>query len=69
MLHAHLQVAQIMDLFEVRCSITEFQPGTDPVTWTSTPMSLILPDDWMQDDALSTTLRLLALWSERTIHP
>jgi len=66
MLHAHLQVAQIMDLFEVRCTIHEFLEGQEPVVWHSTPQSLVLPDGWEQDDALSTMLRLIALWSEMT---
>lgn len=69
MLHASLQVAQILDMFEVRAVITEFQAGEDPTIWTSSPMPLVLPGDWEQDDALSTILRLIALWSERTIHP
>lgn len=67
MLHAHVVVGQIMDMFEVRCTITEFSPGVDPVTWTSTPESFVLPDGWEQEDALSTTLHLIRLWSERTI--
>lgn len=66
MLHAHLQVAQIMDLFEVRCTIHEFQEGAEPVVWHSVPQSLVLPDGWEQEDALSTMLRLIALWSEMT---
>lgn len=67
MLHAVIYVDQILDLFQVRAIITEFHAGADPVTWTSAPSSHVLPDDIEQEDALSTTLRLLALWSERTI--
>lgn len=67
MLHAQIQVAQVLDMFEVRATITEFQPGVDPVFWSSRPESFVLPDDWQQEDALSTVLRLIALWSERTI--
>lgn len=67
MLHAQLQVAQVLDMFEVRVRITEFTPGADPVVWSSKPESFVLPDEWQQEDALSTVLRLIALWSERTI--
>jgi len=66
MLHAHLQVAQIMDLFEVRVSIHEFHQGLEPEVWHSVPQSLVLPDGWESEDALSTILRLIALWSEMT---
>lgn len=66
MLHAHLMVVQIMDLFEVRAVITEFDAGAEPVIWKSSPRSLILPDGWEEDDALTTTLRLISLWSEVT---
>jgi len=66
MLHAHLQVAQIMDLFEVRVTIHEFYEGQEPVVWKSVPQSLVLPDGWESEDALSTILRLIALWSEMT---
>lgn len=67
MLHAHIQVAQILDIFQVRASITEFFPGEDPVLWTAPERTLILPDGWEHDDALTTTLRLLRLWSGVTI--
>lgn len=66
MLHAHLMVVQIMDLFEVRAVISEFSPGHEPTIWKSVPRSLILPDGWEEDDALTTTLRLISLWSEVT---
>lgn len=67
MIHAHLQVAQILDIFEVRAVIHEFEPGQEPAIWTSRRVTLTLPDGWERDDALTTTLRLLALWSEMTI--
>ena len=67
MLHAVIYIDQILDLFQVRVVITEFQAGADPVIWTSAPSSHVLPNDVEQEDALSTILRLLALWSERTI--
>lgn len=67
MLHARIEVAQVLDMFEVRAVITEFQAGADPVLWESRPQSFVLPDGWEREDALSTTLSLLALWSERTI--
>lgn len=67
MLHARLEVAQVLHLFQVRCLITEFAPGTDPVQWSSQPLTLELPEGTDDEDALSTVLRLIALWSERTI--
>lgn len=67
MLHARLEVAQILDMFQVRVLITEFAPGTDPVHWVSEPQQFTLDDSDIHTDALSTVLRLIALWSERTI--
>lgn len=67
MLHARLEIAQILDMFEVRAVITEFQAGTDPVVWESTTEAITLSDEWEKDDALSTTLNLIRIWSERTI--
>lgn len=66
MLHARLEIAQVLDMFQVQAVITEFHAGEDPTVWSSQPASLMLPDGWEQDDLLTTTLRLLALWSEST---
>lgn len=67
MLHARLEIAQILDMFQVRCVITEFAPGTDPTQWSSKPLTIVAPD--IQDDssALSTVIALFRLWSELTI--
>lgn len=68
MLHARLEVAQILDTFQVRAVISEFAPGTDPVVWTSAPLTLELPDDVISQDALSITIECFRLWSEMTNH-
>jgi hypothetical protein len=68
MLHARLEVAQILDRFEVRVAITEFAPGTDPVFWSSAPLILEMPEDADLEDVLSTVLTLIRLWSESTNH-
>lgn len=66
MLHARLEVAQILNVFQVRAVISEFQPGTDPVIWTSSPLTLDLPDDMLENDALTITIECFRLWSEMT---
>lgn len=67
MLHARLEVAQILDLFQVRVQITEFSPGTDPVIWTSSPLQIDLPEDVKDQDALSIVIQCIRLWSDMTI--
>lgn len=67
MLHARLEIAQILNVFQVRCVITEFSPGTDPTFINSAPLTLELPDEEMDRDVLSITLDLIRLWSEMTI--
>lgn len=69
MLHARVEVAQILDTFQVRAVIHEFAAGTEPVVWTSAPITLNLPDDMIIEDALSITIECLRLWSEMTIRP
>lgn len=66
MLHARLEVAQILDLFQVRAVITEYSNDADPVVWVSENVTLELPDDVMDEDALSIVIRLIGLWSEST---
>lgn len=66
MLHARLEVAQILDHFQVRMVIHEFAPGTDPVIWESAPVTVEMPKDLEHSDALSTTMRLIQIWSEMT---
>lgn len=66
MLHARIEVAQIMDVFQVRAVIHEFAPGTDPVTWTAKNLTLELPDDVISQDALSIVIECIRLWSEMT---
>lgn len=66
MLHATLQVGQILDVFEVRVVISQFEAGQDPVLWESMPEILNLPPEFENSDPLSTLIALLALWSERT---
>lgn len=67
MLHARVEVAQILDTFQVRAVIHEFAPGTDPVVWTSKPLTLDLPDSTLEEDALSIVIECIRLWSEMTI--
>ena len=69
MLHARLEVAQILDTFQVRAVIHEFAAGTEPVVWTSSPITLHLPDDMLNEDALSIIIECFRLWSEMTIRP
>jgi hypothetical protein len=66
MLHARIEVAQILDLFQVRAVITEFSPGTDPVVWSSGNLTLDLPEDVTNEDALTIVLAAIRLWSEMT---
>lgn len=66
MLHAVVTVDQIMDLFQIRVQIAEFQAGQDPVVWISSPITCSLPDEDIEMDALSTLLSALRVWSEST---
>lgn len=66
MLSARIQITQVLNHFQVGCEIVEFSPGTDPVFWRSTPLVFVLEDMDPEEDALSTTLTLLRLWSEKT---
>lgn len=67
MLHARLEIIQVLDQFQVRVLITEFEAGSDPVHWVSVPQTLPLLDVDHNADALSTVIRLIGLWSEMTI--
>lgn len=67
MLHARLEIAQVLDQFQVRCVITEFAPGTDPTTWVSPVLQVDHPDSLEDSSALSTVIDLIRLWSEMTI--
>lgn len=67
MLHARIEVAQILSMYQVRCVITEFAPGTDPTTWSSKPLTIDFADAAESHDALTTVLELIRLWSEMTI--
>lgn len=68
MLHARLEIAQVLDHFQVRCVITEFSPGNEPEQFATKSEFLELPAELVQADSLSTILGLIGLWSERTIH-
>lgn len=67
MLAARLTVVQVLDHFQVGIAITEFAPGVDPVTWTQSALQFTVDDLPDTSDALTIVLRLIALWSERTI--
>ena len=67
MLHARIEVAQILDIFQVRCVIHEFAPGTDPVIWSQHPLTIPLPGELEDASPLSTVIALISLWSEMTI--
>lgn len=67
MLHARLEVAQILDMFQIRCVISEFAPGIDPVYIDSGNQTIVLEELDDHEDALSTVIRLIRLWSEMTI--
>ena len=67
MLHARIEVAQILDSFQVRAVIHEFSPGSDPVIWESINSTFPLPAFLENADALTITLELIRLWSEKTI--
>lgn len=67
MLHARVEVAQILDTFQVRAVIHEFSAGQEPVIWSSKPVTLEFPDDVLNEDALSITIAAIRLWSEMTI--
>lgn len=67
MLHARIDVAQILDRFQVGCEITEFTAGEDPTVWTQRPVLFTVEDGSLSDDALSTVIKAIRLWSEMTI--
>lgn len=67
MLHARLEIIQVLDHFQTRFVITEIAAGQEPATFIQEPMTLDMPEIDNHHDALSTILALLRLWSERTI--
>lgn len=67
MLHARIDVAQILGMFQVGAEITEFSAGNDPTVWVMRPILLELPDSADSGDVLTNIQTILALWSERTI--
>lgn len=68
MLHARIDVAQVLDMFQVQAVIHEFAPGVDPVVWKSAPITLELPAEAESQDALSTIFDVIRIWSESTNH-
>lgn len=66
MLAARLTIVQVLDAFEVQCAITEFSPGREPEHTTSKAGPFLLEAGWEKDDALSTVISLISLWSEET---
>jgi hypothetical protein len=60
-------VQQVMDLYEIRCSIRHTYDDADPEWFHSAPVTLILSDQTMSQDDLTITLALMRLWSEMTI--
>lgn len=67
MLHARIDIAQVLDMFQVSCEITEFHAGEDPTRWIERPVVLTLEEPDTHMDSLATVIHLLTLWSERTI--
>ena len=67
MLHARIEVAQILDTYSVRAVITEFHPGTDPEVFTSDSGPISMHESLIDADSLSIILEALRLWSESTI--
>lgn len=67
MLAARITVVQVLDAFQVSAAITEFSPGRDPEQFASESRTYFLDDLSTKEDALSTVIRLIRLWSEETI--
>jgi len=67
MLHARLEMIQILDVFQVRAVITEILPGAEPAIWSSKPLTVPLDELAGNEDALSTAIAAFRLWSESTI--
>lgn len=66
MLHARIEVAQVLDSYAVRCVITEFHAGADPEVFTSDSGPIVMTEDELSQDALSIIHSALRLWSEST---
>lgn len=67
MLACTIRIVQVLDLYEVRAVITRFTPGEDPEQFSSTGLTISLPDEDASQDDLHIIRTLLALWSEMTI--
>lgn len=67
MLHARIDVVQILDRFQVAAELTEFTAGQDPVVWSQRPLLFTLEDLDPNEDALYTAIRVIRIWSEMTI--
>lgn len=68
MLHARIDLSQILDKIQVGCEITEFHAGEEPTRWYAKPEVLELPAEDMNADALTIVISAIRLWSERTNH-
>lgn len=68
MLSATIRIVQVLDLFEIRCVITRFTPGEDPEQFSSTGLTVSLPEEIRKQDDLTIINELISLWSEMTIH-
>jgi len=66
MLHARIEVAQIMDSYAIRAVITEFNAGSDPEVFTTDSGPILMTEDELSQDALSIIHNALRLWSEST---
>lgn len=67
MLHARIDVVQILDRFQVGAEITEYTAGADPTVWTQRPLMFELAEADTSEDALTIAIRAIRLWSEMTI--
>jgi len=66
MLHARLEVAQILNILEIRAVITEFSAGQDPEVFVAENFSCALEELEDDGDSLSIVISALRLWSEMT---
>lgn len=67
MLHARIDMVQILDRIQVGAEITEYLAGQDPTVWTQRPLMLSLEEMPPGADALTIMREILRLWSEMTI--
>lgn len=69
MLHARIDIVQILDRFQVGAVITTFAAGADPVEWVQRPLMLEMPSEAYSGDDLTTVINAIRLWSEMTNKP